>query len=60
MERGQRWYRSSSVEASLLFFDGHAKAAVAVEEGVTQETADYTFLPSPDWLDQFGNPPIGP
>jgi prepilin-type N-terminal cleavage/methylation domain-containing protein len=59
-DRGQRWYRSSTVEASLLFFDGHAKAAVEVAEGVTQETPDYTFLPSPDWLDQFGTPPLGP
>jgi len=60
MERGQRWYRSSAVEAGLLFFDGHAEAAVEVEEGVTQETARYTFLPSPDWLEQFGLPPLGP
>lgn len=56
-DRGQRWYRSSAVEASLLFYDGHAKAAVEVAEGIVQETADYTYLPSPDWLEQFGVPP---
>lgn len=54
MERGQQWYRPSEVEASLLFYDGHAKAAVKVDEGVVQETQRYTFLPSPDWLEQFG------
>jgi len=59
-DRGQRWYRPSAVQASLLFFDGHAKSAVEVEEGLVQETARYTFLPSPDWLDQFGLPPQGP
>ena len=58
-ERGQRWYRPGAVEAGLLFFDGHVEASVPVEEGVTQETADYTFLPSPDWLEQFEEP-LGP
>ncbi|MFI4853749.1 MAG: type II secretion system protein [Phycisphaerales bacterium JB065] len=55
-DRGQRWYRSSAIEASLLFYDGHAEAAVEVENGIVQETADYTYLPSPDWLEQFGVP----
>lgn len=53
-DRGQRWYRSSEVEAGLLFYDGHVKAAVPVAEGLVQTTSRYTFLPSPDWLEQFG------
>jgi prepilin-type N-terminal cleavage/methylation domain-containing protein len=50
------WRRDDSVRAALVFWDGHAKLSVPVPEGPVPTTDDYTFLPSPDWLDQFTPP----
>jgi len=55
-DRQQRWYRAGRVTANLVFVDGSAKFDVPVPEGIVQTTPDYTFLPSPTWLEQFGVP----
>ncbi len=50
-DREQRWARGGDVRANLLFVDMHATMGIRVPEGQVQETADYTYLPRPDWLD---------
>lgn len=60
-DRRMRWFGSGrlrdSVAANLLFLDGHARSALAVpmpagdRDGNT--TPDYSFLPRPDWLEQY-------
>jgi len=52
-DREQRWY-GASVAANLVFADGSAAVAARVPEGLVQTTTDYTFLPEPTWLEQFG------
>ncbi len=54
-DRGQRW-RFDRVLANLLFLDGHVKLAVEVAEGTAHTTDEYTFLPTPDWIERFQNP----
>lgn len=51
-DRGQRWH-FDRVEASLLFVDLHVEFGVPVPEGQVHTTPDYTFLPRPNWLEQF-------
>ncbi|MHC4946940.1 MAG: prepilin-type N-terminal cleavage/methylation domain-containing protein [Planctomycetota bacterium] len=56
-DRGQRWHRDRA-ECNLCFVDGHVGENIAVPpstmgpDGYVKEntTADYTFLPSPDWF----------
>ncbi|MEO1129423.1 MAG: type II secretion system protein [Planctomycetota bacterium] len=55
-DRGMRWGGTSQVVAHLLFVDLHAEARITVPEGIVQTTADYTFLPTPKWLDRFTEP----
>ena len=50
--RGHIWY-STRVQANLLFLDTHVKIGVPIPPGQVQTTTDYTFLPTPDWLDRF-------
>ena len=47
------WRQPDRVTSVMLFWDGHVKIGVDVPEGVVQTTDDYTFLPNPDWLEQF-------
>ncbi len=54
-DRNMRW-GSREVRAALFFADGHARASIPVPEGVDHSTPDYTFLPSPDWLERFQQP----
>lgn len=56
--RGHVWYSTARVQANLLFLDTHVKIGVPVPPGQVQTTTDYTFLPTPDWLDRF-NPGDG-
>ncbi|MCA9293646.1 MAG: prepilin-type N-terminal cleavage/methylation domain-containing protein [Phycisphaerales bacterium] len=58
-DRGQKWY-SSSVEATVLYVDGHAEMMVKVpdtrhESDVRKKNSNarFTYLPEPRWLDQF-------
>lgn len=55
-DRAQRWYTSARVSANLLFFDASVRVGAPVAEGVVNTTPDYTFLPDPRWLEQFGAP----
>ena len=52
-DRLQHWYADDRPEANLIFFDGHASATVPVAQGVTNTTADYTFLPDPRWTERI-------
>ena len=54
--RNQQWY-GSGIKANILFVDGHSEITAPVADGVTQTTPDYTFLPDPTWLEQFGVEP---
>ncbi|MCB9848938.1 MAG: prepilin-type N-terminal cleavage/methylation domain-containing protein [Phycisphaeraceae bacterium] len=51
-DRGQRWHHGK-VQANLLFLDNHVGLGLPVPEGPRHTTEDYTFLPTPDWLEQF-------
>jgi len=51
-DRGQRWLNPKRVEAGLVFLDGHAKQSVPIPETPEHTTPDYTFLPTPDWIDR--------
>lgn len=55
-DRQQRWY-GRGVSANLLFVDMHVTLRNPVPDGVVQSTPDYTFLPKPRWLEQFGRQP---
>jgi prepilin-type N-terminal cleavage/methylation domain-containing protein/prepilin-type processing-associated H-X9-DG protein len=59
-DRNQAWYGGSRILANMVFVDGHAKVGVEVAEGPVASTSEYTFLPSPDWLEQFGETGDGP
>lgn len=50
-DRGMRWYGRRGVRTNLLFLDHHVRTDVEVPEGIVNTTKDYTFLPTPDWLD---------
>jgi hypothetical protein len=50
-DRKQRWH-FRRVRANLLFVDMHAEQGLTVPEGVVHETAEYTFLPRPDWIER--------
>lgn len=52
-DRESFWYDDGKVEASLGFLDGHVATRVGVPEGEVQVTADYTYLPQPNWLERF-------
>lgn len=51
-DRGQAWY-AGNVKAAMIFVDGHTRASVPIPPQPVNTTPDYTYLPSPDWLDQF-------
>lgn len=53
-DRQQRWYSKSRVSANMVFIDGSSKIDVEIAAGATHTTSDYTFLPDPKWLEQFG------
>jgi len=52
-DRLQHWYTEDRPEANLIFFDGHAGTNIPVAKGVTNTTADYTFLPDPRWIERI-------
>ncbi|MEC9373561.1 MAG: DUF1559 domain-containing protein [Planctomycetota bacterium] len=54
-DRGQRWH-NGRVVTSLLFVDMHVRMDIPVPEGTDHTTPDYTYLPSPDWLERFQTP----
>lgn len=51
-DRGHRWYSKKQVEANLLFLDMHVGTRLGVPPGVVNTTKNYTFLPTPDWLER--------
>ncbi len=50
-DRQMRWYDDRSTKANMLFLDMHVRTGVSVPEGIVDTTEDYTFLPTPDWLE---------
>lgn len=54
-DRGQKWH-GNKLRANLLFVDMHVGVGLDVAPGQTQTTPEYTFLPDPRWLEQFGVP----
>lgn len=54
-DRGQNWH-FGDIRPGLLFVDMHVKIGVRVPKGIVHTTGDYTFLPSPDWLERYGVP----
>lgn len=48
-DRDHRWYSDKAVETNLLYVDMHVGTTVRVEPGVVNTTAQYTFLPRPNW-----------
>ncbi|MDX2116029.1 MAG: DUF1559 domain-containing protein [Planctomycetota bacterium] len=53
-DRNQAWH-AGQVRANLLFVDMHAAPTLPVPQGAVHETADYSFLPEPRWLERFAN-----
>ncbi len=60
-DRGMDWFsagaaRDRTTHANMLFLDLHAASAVSVPDRRGREghtTRDYTFLPSPDWVERY-------
>jgi len=52
-DRGMTWH-NNRVQAEVLFVDIHAQLGVRVPNGVVNTTKQYTFLPTPNWLQRFG------
>lgn len=57
-DRGMYWHGAppSPVRANLLFADYHVQIGAQMREGPVEEinrTADYSFLPEPQWLERF-------
>lgn len=50
-DRQQRWH-FGQVRANLLFADMHVDAGLAVEKGIVNDSAAYSFLPRPDWIER--------
>lgn len=50
-DRHQRWH-FGAVKANLLFVDMHVDMGLDVPTGIENTTADYTFLPRPDWIER--------
>jgi prepilin-type N-terminal cleavage/methylation domain-containing protein/prepilin-type processing-associated H-X9-DG protein len=51
-DREMRWYDKHEVQANMLFLDFHARIRVKIPNipgQVENTTADYTFLPQPNW-----------
>ena len=51
-DRNIRWYgvkKDGGSKANLLFMDMHVGGLFNIPPTVTNTTADYTFLPKPDW-----------
>ena len=62
MNSEMRWFRGDKVRANLVYLDGHVEMSVVVPEPLDGEhgahtTGDYTFLPTPDWAEQFEGQP---
>ncbi len=53
-DRQHRWFRKGAVDSNLLFLDMHVGLTLSVPKGTQDTTKDYTFLPTPDWLDRLG------
>jgi prepilin-type N-terminal cleavage/methylation domain-containing protein/prepilin-type processing-associated H-X9-DG protein len=49
-DRKQHWH-FNKVRCNLCFVDGHVGAGIDIPEGIFNTTKQYTFLPSPHWLD---------
>ena len=53
-DRAMRWASRDAIIANLLFVDLHAESGIPVPPGIEQTTGQYTYLPSPSWLERFG------
>jgi len=59
LDSEMKWFRGDGIKTNLLFLDSHVRMSLRVPEPLDGEdppatTADYTFLPSPRWLERFG------
>ena len=59
MDSQMRWFKGDEIKTNLLFLDGHVEMSIRVPgpaDGLDPPatTDDYTFLPTPDWLERFG------
>lgn len=50
-DRRQHWH-FNRVQCNLCFVDGHVASGIEIPEGIVHTTKSYTFLPTPNWLDQ--------
>ncbi len=57
-QREHFWTDQRVEEANLVFLDGHVETRLEVA-GQQPTTADYTFLPQPDWLSRLGSARLG-
>ena len=59
-DRNMRWAGRGGddrrIVANLLFVDLHADTGLRVPQGQVQTTGEYTYLPTPSWLERFGVP----
>jgi prepilin-type N-terminal cleavage/methylation domain-containing protein len=55
-DRQMRWggRTGAQIIANLLYVDLHADTGNRVPPGQVQTTGEYTYLPSPHWLERFG------
>ncbi|MEO0512474.1 MAG: type II secretion system protein [Planctomycetota bacterium] len=53
--RGHDWFDGGGeIRANLAFADSHVETSLVVPPDQSPETADYTFLPRPDWIERPG------
>ena len=59
LDSEMRWFKGDDVKTNLLFLDGHVEMSLRVPPPLDGEnppatTDDYTCLPGPRWLEQYG------
>ncbi|TVS02636.1 MAG: prepilin-type N-terminal cleavage/methylation domain-containing protein [Phycisphaerales bacterium] len=52
-DRESRWFRGNQERANLLYADLHVELGLIVPEGEVHTTDRYTFLPRPDWIENY-------
>ncbi len=62
MDSQMRWFKGRDIKTNLVYLDGHVDMSLVVPEPQdgghgAHTTDDYTFLPRPDWIEQFENGP---
>ncbi len=59
LDSEMRWFKGDDVKTNLLFLDSHVEMSLRVPAPLDGQdppatTDDYTFLPSPEWLERYG------